>query len=85
MSSLQNKKSKFSLNIFRPPSPPTKVLTCDNTISILYVDQTNSNNYFSGNSGQYYSFGENLNGGSSGFNQGGGGHHNFYGRVDRLR
>ena len=38
---------------------------------------------FSSNVGQYYSFGENLNG-ISGFSQFGGAHHNFYGRVSRL-
>jgi hypothetical protein len=81
------KKPRFSLVLPRKPSPPTKVTVCKNTISTLCVPEENnsSRSFSSGYSGgYYYSSGENLNG-SSGFSQSGGGHHNFYGRVDRLR
>ena len=84
MSNDLNNKSKFSLKLSRPNSPPTKGIICEKISSTLYIDQTNSNNYFSSNFNQYYSFADNLNSDSSGFSQNGGGHHNFYGRVDRL-
>jgi hypothetical protein len=68
--------------------PPNEIPTRDRIISTLYLQEENnsSRSFSSGYSGGYYSYGENLNGGgSSGFSQNGGGHHNFYGRVDRLR
>jgi len=78
------KKPRFSLKILRKPSPPTEVTVCENVISTCYLpEENNSSRSFSSNFGQYYSFGENLNG-SSGFSQSGGAHHNFYGRVSRL-
>ena len=87
------KEEKESMNrleacfksILRPPTqPPNEIPTRDRIISTRYVpEENNSNRSFSSNVGQYYSFGENLNG-SSGFSQSGGAHHNFYGRVSRL-
>ena len=74
---------KFSLRQ-RKPSPRTEARLVDKVTSTLYLqEENNSSRSFSSNFGQYYSFGENLNG-SSGFSQSGGAHHNFYGRVSRL-
>jgi hypothetical protein len=70
------------------PSPPTVLNTIDTPISTHseYKENNSSRSFSSSYSGGYYSYGENLNGGgSSEFSQNGGGHHNFYGRVDRLR
>ena len=81
------KKPRFSLIRLRKPSPPTKGTVCERVISTCYLHEENnsSRSFSSGYSGGYYSSGENLNGGgSSGFSQSGGAHHNFYGRVSRL-
>ena len=90
------KEEKESMNrlkaclksIIRLPSPPAVLNTIHTPISTHseYKENNSSRSFSSGYSGGYYSYGENLNGGgSSGFSQSGGGHHNFYGRVDRLR
>ena len=82
-------KQRFSLIILREHSPPKESIANLNSVtSTLYLQEENnsSRSFSSGYSGGYYSSGENLNGGGSrGFSQSGGAHHNFYGRVDRLR
>ena len=72
--STDNKLSILS-GLRRPP-PPTKILTFDKP---LLTQSHIENNYYcnSSNSGGY-SFGENLNGSSTGFSQCGGGHSNFF-------
>ena len=93
---MATKEEKESLNsleaylksIIILPSPEIKIQTIHTFVSTLCVREENnsSRSFSSGYSGGYYSSGENLNGGGSrGFSQSGGAHHNFYGRVDRLR
>ena len=73
---VENNKLTILSEFFIQFSPPTKILAFDKPL----LTQSNfENNYYcnSSNSGGY-SFGENLNGSSTGFSQGGGGHSNFF-------
>ena len=80
-----NNISSIFASISRPPSPPSEIQSCKRPILTMNVDQNSSrNSCYSTHSGGY-SFSENLNGNASSFNQGGGGHSNFFATAKSWR